>query len=180
MKAMKGSVRKKPSANFKSNGRWLWFAITVGKDNQVFTHDNGLKRVAFRLLPRRADAVEGTPRGLEDIASTLHDHVRRGTFLVHDGWTSTKSAVTSLGYKSAPPVVHTSGYRDASTGFHTNDAESENSRLKRWNRNRYGRLQLNELEVTEYVFYINHGERMVDLLKGCADGNEETFSNKLI
>ncbi len=75
--------------------------------------------------------------------------------------------VNSLGYKSDPPVKHEKHFRDPSTGFHTNDAESENNRLKKWSRTRYGKLQLNASEMDEYVFYVNVGSSMCDVL--CLD-----------
>ena len=104
------------------------------------------------MLPRAADAKDGKPRGLDEIADTLKTHVHNKSLLVHDKFTSTTYAVRKLGYKAAPPVSHVSGYRDARTGFHTNDAESENARLKKWSRSRYGQLYLTDNEMDEYAF----------------------------
>lgn len=163
-------VQKKPAAaNLKNAGRWLWLAVRVGVGNEVCTHANKLKKVSYRLLPRKTLAKKSKPRGFEEISDTVQARVRKGTFLVHDGWTATKAAVTSLGLKSAPPVAHDGGlYRDQETGFHTNDAESENRRVKTWSRSRYGRLMLNADEMNEYVFYANVGDSMGDVLKGLA------------
>ena len=58
-------------------------------------------------------------------------------FLVHDAWTASTAAIKSMGYKAAPPVNHSVGWRDNSTGFHSNDIESEFSRLKNLVRERY-------------------------------------------
>ena len=170
-------ILKKPSANLKNNGKWLWLAVEVGKGNVAYTHKEKTKRFAYRLLPRRADAKDGAPRGSEEISGTLHAHVAKQAFLVHDGWSSTVSAVEALGYRSAPPVVHEDGYRDRKTGFHTNDVESENARLKLWNRHRYGKLQLNRQELDEYVFYANIGGSMSDVLGGLAVSNGGAVRN---
>jgi hypothetical protein len=97
---------------------------------QVYTHSNGLKRVTYRLLPCKADAMKNEPRGLLEIKDTLQSRIRPKSMLVYDGWTSTDAAVKRLGFKHAPPVVHELAYRDPETGFHTNDAESENNRIK--------------------------------------------------
>ena len=84
----------------------------------------------------------------------------------------------SLGYRSAPPVKHEDGYRDRRTGFHTNDAESENSRLKQWNRHRYSQLQLNVGEMDEYIFYINVGQSIDNVLGGLAVANGGALRNR--
>ena len=52
---------------------------------------------------------------------------------------------------------HSVRIRDRVTGFHSNDIESENDRLKHWSRVRYGRLQLCELDLNEYAYYVNEG-----------------------
>ena len=66
------------------------------------------------------------------------------------------------------------------TGFHTNDAESENSRLKGKNRKRYGQLNLNENELAEYVFYINVGSTMTKVLEGLAVCSGDVVKNTLL
>ena len=77
-------------------------------------------------------------------------------------------AVAALGYKHAPPVNHSAGWRDANTGYHSSDVESENNRVKAWSRSRYGRLSLSALELHEYAYYINVGNPMTDIMKGMA------------
>eukprot|EP00439_Symbiodinium_sp_Y106_P087449 s33_g54.t2 len=103
-----------------------------------------------------------------------------GSFLVFDGWRATEKAVNSLGYTYAPPVKHEKHFRDPSTGFHTNDAESENNRLKKWSRTRYGKLQLNASEMDEYVFYVNVGSSLCDVFHGLAMANGGACSNRLL
>ena len=164
------TVLRKPASNLKNSGKWLWLGIVVGRGKEVYTHENGKKRVTFRLLPKASEAADHKPRGLHEIESTLQMHVAKGSILVHDGWTATEAAVCSLGYQSPPGVKHDTGYRDVATGFHTNDAESENSRLKRWNRSRYGTLTLSEPELFEYVYYINIGSSWEDVMKGLSLG----------
>ena len=97
-----------------------------------------------------------------------------------DGWTATKKAVEALGYDYAPPVKHEKCFRDPATGFHTNDAESENGRLKKWSRRRYGKLSLDILEMDEYVFYVNVGTDMSSILKGLARANGVICRNDLL
>ena len=174
------NVSKRPAANLKNAGRWLWIGVVVGRRGEVCTHPDGTKQITYRFLPRKVDAQAGKPRGLEEIRDTLQARVRKGSFLVFDGWTATKAAVQDLGYRFAPPVVHEEGYRDVATGFHTNDVESENSRLKGWNRKRYGRLVLDEFEMQEYVFRVNVGHTMAAIMSGLAAANGGRNLNEFI
>ena len=177
-----GHVFKKPAAqrNLKNNGRWLWLAIAVGKGKTVYTHANKLKRVSYRLLPCASDAQHRKPRGFAELSDTIVERVRKGSFLVYDGWKSTEAAVQANGYKHAPPVIHEGMYRDATTGFHTNDAESENFRVKRWSRHRYGRLSLTVDDMDEYVFYTNVGEGVAAVMKGLAMSSGMVVTNAFL
>ena len=175
-----GAVIKKPAANMKNNGKWFWIAVEVGKGNTVFTHSGKTKRITYRILPRAADAQEHKPRGVGEISDTLTALVSKKALLVHDGWTSSVQAVRELGYRSAPPVIHELCYRDNATGFHTNDAESENARLKGWSRQRYGRIQLNKDEMDEYMSYVNLGDSASIVLKGLALSNGAAVRNRPI
>ena len=87
------------------------------------------------------------------------------------------AAVRRLGYRHTRPVQHRVTFRDAETGFHTNDVESENNRIKRFLRKRYGYLKLGRykqidndtaLDLYEYVFYVNIGSQMSDVMKALA------------
>ena len=83
---------------------------------------------------------------------------------------------------SCTPVKHKDNWRDPVTGFHINDAESENSRLKKWTRKKYysvrgrrdakvpaeGQIE-DEMEkdtraikrlVAEHLFWTNKGHDM--------------------
>lgn len=175
------AVKKRPATNLKSNGKWLWLGVLVGKGKQLYTHANMKKKLTFRIMPAKGEAIRKRPRGLEEMTATLREHVHPKSMVVYDGWTSTDSAVKRMGYCHPPPVKHDFTYRDATTGFHTNDAESENARLKTWSRHRYRRMMLNEREMAEYVFYINEGKTVVDLMRGLASGSGEgACKNKFI
>ena len=175
------AIRKRPAANLKSNGRWLWVAVLVGNKADVYTHENLRKRVTYKLLPRKADAHNGEPRGLEEIKEALVSRVRKKSMVVSDGWTSTRSALGKLGFESPPAVVHEGNqYRDKKTGFHTNDVESENARAKGWSRKRYGLLHLSEEEMDEYVFYVNIGGAMASVMRGLAASNDFVARNAAI
>ena len=102
---------------------WLWAAVSVGKGHTVYNHENKLKKFTFRLLPRSSDAVDGKPRGVEEIKSTLQQHVLKGSYVVFDKWIPTVKVVKALGFRQAPLVNHSSGFREAESGFHSNDID---------------------------------------------------------
>ena len=106
------------------------------------------------------------PRGYEEIAFTLQSHINKGCIVVSDKWKSTVQALNALGYRSPPAINHGIEFRDRETGFHSNDIESENNRLTTWSRHRYSRLQLTELDLHEYAYYVNVGSLMA--LVACA------------
>ena len=116
-------------------------------------------------MPRKDEAISNKPRGFEEIRDTIKARIRPGTILVFDKWLSTVKAVNRLGYKHPPAVNHSVEFRGRVTGFHSNDIESENNRLKHWARVRYGRLSLSELDLHEYTFYINVGSDMKTICK---------------
>eukprot|EP00972_Heterocapsa_arctica_P015836 2334497-Heterocapsa_arctica.AAC.1 len=73
----------KPAAdrNLKNSGRWLWLAILVGKGKTVFTHENKLKTVAYRLLPCASEAQDRKPRGMAEMRDTIVSRIRKGSSL---------------------------------------------------------------------------------------------------
>lgn len=171
------TARKKPAGVLKrpagqkdarANGKWLWAGVTVGRGTEVFNHDNGKKRFTFCFLPKRSEASHNKPRGLQEIKKVIQKFVAKGSILVFDKWKSTVSAVQQLGFRHAPPINHSVEFRSRETGFHANDIESENHRLKHFSRIRNGRLMLNELDLHEYAFYINVGKDMPTILKALA------------
>ena len=116
MKNSKYNLNKKGTGNDRrSNGMWLWAAVSVGKGQKVYTHLNGLKRFTYCLLPHKSHAEGGEPRGHKELAKTIANRVRKGSFCVHDGWTGTLKALAKLRFKSAPPVKHSEYYRDTKT-----------------------------------------------------------------
>ena len=75
---------------------------------------------------------------------------------------------------------HSVGFRDRVSGFHSNDVESENNRIKRFLRKRYGLLLLgrrknlsNEtvLDMYEYVYRVNVGPSFESYMKALAAHN---------
>ena len=190
--AAAGGSRKGP----RVNARWLWMAVTVGKGRECYTHENGKKKVTFAFLPRRENAPHGSPRGLVSMTKVIKQHVKKRSFLVFDGWKSSVAAVKRLGYRSAPPVDHCAGWRDRSTGFHSNDIESENARMKMWLRTRYSKMPvLNAAasdavgaadpesapceeeqtmplpDLAEYAHYVNSGKSMAAAMEALANAN---------
>jgi len=166
--ASRRSMKHGTSKDARSNATWLWAAVAVGKGQQLWTHPNGLKRFTYRVLPYKGDAKNIKPRGLEEIQDTIQARVAKDSFLVFDKWRATVTAVKRLGYKHAPPVNHSVEWVEKSHGFHTNDIESENQRLKHWNRTRYGKLMLNQFELDEYMYYMNYGHSMDKIMFGLA------------
>ena len=116
----------------------------MGKGAEVWTHQNKKKLFTFALLPKSTAAPDGKPRGLESIKATIQQHVALESILVFDKWLATEAAVKALGYKHAPAINHQKFFRDTNTGFHSNDIESEFNALKRFIRERYGVLQIQE------------------------------------
>ena len=72
-------------------------------------------------------------------------------------------------------MIHADNWRDPDSGYHTNDVESENHRMKMWLRQRYSKLRLNRMseegneseldsvcvyDVYEYCHYVNVGKSM--------------------
>ena len=68
----------------------------------------------------------------------------------------------------------------AALGFHTNDVESENNRIKHWARARYSTLKLEESDMYEYVFYTNVGKSMTDVMHGLAVANGERYRRVIL
>ena len=130
------AAKRPASADGRSNGWWLWVAVTAGKGRELFTHANGKKMVTFHFLPRPEDALAGKPRGTESLMKVLKTHRKIKSKLVYDKWTGTVAAVRRLGFSHAPPINHSIDFRDRRTGFHSNDIESENNRIKRFLRKR--------------------------------------------
>lgn len=161
----------------RSGGRWLFAAVLVGRKTERYTHENGKKKFSFAILPKPALAPDHKSRGKESMKQAILSCISQKAFLVHDSWKASTAAIEDLGFKAAPPVNHSVGWRDTSTGFHSNDIESEFSRLKNMVRERYGRLSFqatasasdNECidagDLYEYTFFVNIGKDFHDVLK---------------
>jgi len=160
----------------RSQGRWLFAAVLVGSKKTKYTHENGKKRFSFTLLPKPAFAADHKSRGTASMKIAIQSCIAKQAFLVHDAWKASTAAIKSLGLKAAPSINHSTGWRDANTGFHSNDIESEFSRLKTMVRERYGRLCFqstasNEAEdevdvgdLYEYTFRVNIGNSFQSML----------------
>ena len=160
-------------------GRWLFAAVLVGNKATRYTHDNGCKRFSFHIMDLPKTAPDGKPRGIKSMKKAILKCISPKAFVVHDKWKASSPALADIGFKSAPPVNHSQGWRDRATGFHSNDIESEFSRLKRYVRERYGRLSFqcqgaDDAEETdavdagdlyEYTFKTNVGNSFFDVLK---------------
>ncbi|CAJ1412628.1 unnamed protein product, partial [Effrenium voratum] len=108
---------KKPAASKSSTAPpppvpaatvWVWLAVLVGKGAEVYTHQNGKKRVSWRLLPRKARAIGGKPRGAAELLKTMQGRIKKGTRMVTDGWKGTAAAVKAAApaYPEHHVVVH--------------------------------------------------------------------------
>ena len=156
----------------RSNGAWLWVAVSVGKGKHRYTHDNRKKKFTFRMLPKKTEAIRGKPRGVAEIKKCLDSRIHRKSFLIFDKSSYGEKAAKQMGYRHAPAVNHGTGWRDFKTGFHSNDAESENARFKRFSRRRYsGKLNLSASFLYEYAFYVNMGDSISIIMQGLAASN---------
>jgi hypothetical protein len=176
MKVMNKKVMKKKAMKKKidarSSGRWLWAAVSVGYGRTRFTHGNQLKRFTWKILPHKDNAIEGKPKGKPEIVKAMREYIHKGSKLIFDGWRASESAAKELGFAYAPPVVHEVCWRDVQNGWHSNDIESEFSRLKTWSRRRYGKLSITELDLHEYTFYVNAGNDMSTIMNGLFVGGD--------
>ena len=127
-------------------------------------------------------------RGAASLMQVLKVHIKLKTKLVYDKWTGTIAAVKRLGYRHAPPVNHSTSFRDRASGFHSNDVESENNRIKRFLRKRYGRLMLGKkkdltndtvLDMYEYAYRVNVGDSFADYMHSLSYANLQDYQQDL-
>ena len=103
----------------------------------------------------------------------------KGTFLVHDAWSSTSSAAQRLALKSAPPVVHEYGYQDGKIGFHTSDVESENACHQLRNRQHYEKFSIVPKRWAKAVLYVNLGGGIENVMCWLAMANGGVMKHAL-
>ena len=105
-KRRSATLRKRPSANVVRNpskdkrlkSRWVWAAVEVGqKGGANKSHKDGTKRVAMVLLPSKADAPRGGPRGSVSLANVMRKHLITGSGVVADEWPGTPKSVRNAG-----------------------------------------------------------------------------------
>ncbi len=114
----------------------------------------------------------------------FEEHVLEKSYLIFDGWPASAAAADAMDLDHGPPVNHSENWRDPNTGLHINDAESENARLKKWCRGKYGLVRVNkdgptsntadeddargtehlQRLVSEYLFWTNKGRAMEDVM----------------
>ena len=161
------------SKDTRKHSRWVWFGVDCGV-KQPKTHGKGTKRVAaFRLrLDHPETALEKKPRGAASISKVLSEHVKPGSKIASDGWISTTKAAKDNGLKMLGTCDHGTNFRNPKTGVHSNDAESEVARYKKWHRSKWTSVRtLNTKDqstkqkhmkgkISEYVLQTNIGDAM--------------------
>ena len=161
----------------RSNSRWLWTAVELGrKGGEKKSHKHKNKRVAMVLLPGKESAPDNKLRGNDSLAIVMRSHLKGGSRVVADDWSSTPPAVQEAGSQMEGTVNHFFHWRNPVTGHHSNDAEPEFARLRLFLRtkNNFERGSNNTdydvksraflLNVAEYLFYTNVGRDMKQLL----------------
>ena len=119
--------------------------------------------------------ARGKRRGEEELKTLYKAHTKRGAITVTDEWSGTKAALKRL-CRSAQHVTvnHTDAWR-SKEGWHTNDAESENNRIKNWARARYAKLPVvNDGMLNEYMFNVNVGRdfgKIIEAVTAQSDGD---------
>ena len=130
----------------------------------------------------------GKTRGWKEIKEAFTTRLAKGSILVFDKWQATIAAAKRVGYKRCPPVNHSLCFRDRDSGFHSNDIESENNKIKQWLRARYGALKLGRtknldcdtiLDLSEYVYRANIGDVIKDFLRAMAEYEHEDAKEEL-
>ncbi|CAK0869782.1 unnamed protein product, partial [Prorocentrum cordatum] len=93
----------------------------------------------FRILDHPNDAFDGKPRGHQEMLTSFHLlGMRKGTILVNDSWTATKSKGWTAKDVEHELVVHSAGEIKNPRGFTTNGLQSVWSVVKRWVRRKCG------------------------------------------
>ena len=143
-KPMKAGSSKDKRSNKAT--QWVWLGVQTGKDGQApRTHASGTKRVAMEVPPSASQAPGKKPCGAEVLEKVLSTRLRSRTKLTADGWKATEKAASALQIP-LKTCNHKKEYR-AKDGSHTNDAESEVARFKKWARSKW--TQVRSLNVKD-------------------------------
>ena len=130
------------------------------------------KRVAASVLDHPETAPGKKPRGAASISKVLSEHVKPGSKIASDGWISTTKAAKDNGLKMLGTCDHGTNFRNPRTGVHSNDAESEVARYKKWHRSKWTSVRTlhtkdqskkqkhMEGKISEYVLQTNIGDAM--------------------
>ena len=165
-------AKRKPGPKPNRRTRWVWLATLVGtKDGEKYTHDNGKKQVVAKLLPMAHQSRHGKPRGEEELKALFQGHTKRGAISVTDEWPGTMAAIKRLRRSGQHKVVkHQDEWRNKE-GWHTNDGESENGRMKQWARTRHGKLPVvTQSLLDEYMFGVNVGRSFDNITSALSSG----------
>ena len=197
MKAMRQGLASRKQDDARSSSRWLWVGVELGrKSDAPNTHAAGNKRVAICVLDGPTKAPQGKPRGQAALEIVFEEHSWEGSYLLFDGWPASEAAADAMGLKHGKPVNHSKHWRDPDTGLRINDAESGNSRVKKWTRKKYSYVRAStndgtpsnagdidardkehvEQLVAEYLFWVNKGRRMQDLADAFVVDNGAAFA----
>eukprot|EP00971_Amphidinium_carterae_P238714 4738807-Amphidinium_carterae.1 len=121
----------------KKSQLWLWGMVVPNRPDLFW----------YRLLADPISALDGKPRGTEEILQCLRDTgVPRNTIIVSDGWKATGPAIDRyrqqchLGKTALlhEVVNHSEGIVVNENGFTTNHIELQWSLMKRWLRAKMG------------------------------------------
>ena len=148
------------------------YIVTPGGFVTPTSHKRGDKRVAAAVLPHPEVAPANKPRGKESLMQDFDACIHKGAKVIGDGWEATASAAQELGME-VKQCNHTANFRNRNTGAHSNDAESEVARFKRWSRGKWGftcilndrdqakKKEHMERHLSEYIAETNMGTGMV-------------------
>jgi hypothetical protein len=167
---------KLPGANLNESGRWL-LGIAFAKSNTKYTHENGLKRVAYRLRRCKAEARKNLPRGDSRYLGDPHSGeivqcTTNGYLLL----LQRKPWGTNL----ALPLFAKTGSMTRRLGSTPKVPESGNNHLKSWNRHRYGHLIWDSYEMEGGMFCINASNEIASVTESLALPNSCVVRNYLL
>ena len=113
----------------------------------------------------------------------MQSAIRTGSWAISDEWAATPPAAAMSGLHMEGQVQHETTFRNADSGVHSNDIESEFSRLKRWMVAKFmyyrmssqlteeGKRAHLERKLSEYLFYTNVGRKMSDVMLAIRHAN---------
>ena len=149
--------------------RWIWGAVEEGNSG----------RFTFKALEHPDDAIQGRPRGVQELLlAVMSSGIREGTHVVHDGWRATVALPWEELGMTNTVVRHNQGevvaydamapFPEELCFFTTNHVEAKWSSLKRRMRKRCGGkmpgVESWELYIREYQWRKWYGGPTTPLL----------------